>query len=183
VFMKDAPTKKGRWCRFQPCQTICPHHTGPLLDLNTVSQTPALIEKRDDDMVYITQLLNILDVAPTVEALIKEARAQAHLIMGNGGTVPGWKLVAKRGTRQWTVDETLLPKLLGIPKKELYDTTLKSPAGVEKILPKKTKLPDGITTTVSSGTTIAPEADKRPAISGDPNAISKILLEAIGEEA
>jgi hypothetical protein len=183
VFLNDAPIKKGRWCRFQPCQTVCPLHTGPLIDLEAISKTPALIEKRNDDMVYVTTLLNILDVAPVVEALIKEARAQAHLIMGNGGSIPGWKLVAKRGTRQWTVDEDKLPKILGVPKKDLYDTTLKSPAGVEKILGKKVKLPDGITTVVSSGTTIAPETDKRPAVSGDPNALSKILLEVLGDEA
>ena len=57
-----------------------------------------------------------------------------------------------------------------------------SPAGVEKVLGKKTKLPDGITTIVSSGTTIAPVSDKRPAISGDPNSVSKILLEVLGED-
>ena len=183
VVMKDPPTKKGRWCRFQACQTICPHHTGPLLDLKAISKTPALIEKADTDLVYLTTLLNILDAAPVVEALIREARSQAHIILGNGGDIPGWKLVAKRGTRQWTVDEDKLPKLLGLKKADLYDTTLKSPAGVEKVLGKKNKLPDGITTVVSSGTTIAPIDDKRPAVSGDPNAISKILLEVMGEES
>ena len=150
VTMKNPPTKKGRWCRFQPCQTICPHHTGPLLDLSALNNTPALIEKRPDDLVYISMLLQILEAAPMVEALIREARSQAHLILGNGGAIPGWKLVAKRGTRQWTIDEDKLPKLLSVPKASLYDTTLKSPAQVEKILPNKRKLPDGITTVVSS---------------------------------
>jgi len=183
VSMAEPPTKKGRWCRFQACQTICPHHTGPLLDLSALNNTPALIEKREDDLVYISTLLQILDAAPAAEALIREARSQAHIILGNGGSVPGWKLVAKRGTRQWTVDESKLPKLLGVAKDKLYDTTLKSPAQVEKVLGKKQKLPDGTTTVVSSGTTIAPEDDKRPAVSGDPNAISKILLEVLGDEA
>ena len=180
VTRKDPPTQKGRWCRFQPCQTICPHHTGPLIDLTAIGKVP--LKQADTDLMYLTTLLDILDKAPMVEALIREARAQAHIILGNGGDIPGWKLVAKRGTRQWTVDEDKLPKLLGLPRKDLYDTTLKSPAGVEKVLGKKTKLPDGITTIVSSGTTIAPVSDKRPAISGDPNSVSKILLEVLGED-
>ena len=179
--MPDAPTKKGRWCRFQPCQTICPHHTGPLLDLSALHNTPAIVEKKPDDLVYIATLLQVLDAAPAAEALIREARAQAHIILGNGGSIPGWKLVAKRGTRQWTVEPKDIARKLKIKEKDLYDTTLKSPAGVEKILPNKQKVPPELATTVSSGTTIAPETDKRPAVSGDPNAISKVLLEVLGE--
>jgi Protein of unknown function (DUF2800) len=183
IKMKDAPTKKGRWCRFQPCATICPHHTGPLLDLSALHNTPAIIEKKPDDLVYISTLLQILDAAPMAEALIREARAQAHIILGNGGAIPGWKLVAKRGTRQWAVDAKAIAKAVRLKEKDLYDTTLKSPAQVEKILPTRGKLPEGLATTVSSGTTIAPETDKRPAVSGDPNALSKILLEVLGDEA
>jgi len=182
ITMSDPPTKKGRWCRFQPCQTICPHHTGPLIDLQAISTTPALVDKSATDDVYMETLLDILAIAPAVEGLIREARSQAHLILGNGGEVPGWKLVAKRGTRQWTVDEKTLMRKLKLPKSKLYDVTLKSPAGVEKILPRKAKLPEGLTTVVSSGTTIAPVDDKRPAIAADPNAMSKILLEVIGTE-
>ena len=183
IKMQDAPTKKGRWCRFQACTTICPHHTGPLLDLSALQNTPALLEKKPDDLVYISTLLQVLDAAPMAEALIREARAQAHIILGNGGSIPGWKLVAKRGTRQWAVDAKDIAKATKLKEKDLYDTTLKSPAQVEKILPKKGKLPDGLATTVSSGTTIAPETDKRPAVSGDPNALTKILLEVLGDEA
>jgi hypothetical protein len=181
--IKRTETKKGRWCRFQACQTICPHFVGPLLDIEvlTKSQVPVLADK--SNKTYQLTLLDILNAAPTVEALIAEARAQAHLIMSDGGEVPGWKLVSKRGTRQWTVSEDQLPKLLKLPKKDLYDTKLKSPAGVEKILPKKTKLPDGITSVVSSGTTIAPANDPRPAVAADANEISKILLEVLGDEA
>jgi hypothetical protein len=176
VTLKDPPTKKGRWCRFAACQTICPHHTGPLLDLTTT----VITKQPETDPAYIEKLLTVLDVAPMVEGIIREARSQAHLILGNGGEVPGWKLVAKRGNRQWTVDETTLAKTLKIAKKKLYDTTLKSPAGVEKIIGKK-KLPEGLTTIVSSGTTIAPVSDKRPAVSGDPNEISKIMLAVLSE--
>jgi len=175
------PVKKGHWCEFQPCRSICPEHTGALFNLEELSmKVPAMIGK--DVTAHTISLLDILDAAPAVEALIKEARAQAHILLGNGEKLEGWKLVAKRGTRQWAVPEEKLPKLLKLPKKDLYETTLKSPAQVEKLLPKKTKLPDGVATTVSSGTTIAREDDKRPAITGDPNEMSKILLEVLGDD-
>jgi hypothetical protein len=170
-------TKRGHWCKFQACQTICPHHTGPMFDLEAMQTLPVATDKG-----YALTLLNILDAAPAVENLIREARAQAHLLLSNGEDVPGWKLVQKRGTRQWTVDEaTLMKKLklrtLKLKRSDLYDTTLKSPAGVEKLLPKKFKLPSGLAVMVSSGTSIAPVTDKRPAVAADPDAISKILLE------
>ena len=119
---------------------------------------------------YLDTLLRILQDAPAVENLIREARTQAHLMLSNGEKVPGWKLVAKRGTRQWTVDEKALAKKLKLSTAELYDHKLKSPAGVEKL---GVKIPNGLAVMVSSGTTIAPVADNRPAITGDPNEICK----------
>jgi hypothetical protein len=169
---KNAPTEKGRWCRFQNCQTICPHHTGALIDLKLLA--PKVLETPN----HLNVLLDILDAAPIVENLIREARTQAHLMMSNGEDVPGWKLVAKRANRQWTVDAKALAKKLKLPAAKLYDTKLKSPAGVEKM---GVKIPEGLTAAVSSGTTIAPVSDKRPSISGDPNEISKILLEVLSE--
>ena len=170
----NAPIKKGRWCRFEPCQTICPLHTGPLFDLEAVTLNR-------DSPTYQATLLDILDAATAVETTIREARTQAHLILANGGEVPGWKLVAKRGARQWAVDEKTLARRLKLPKSKLYDTTLKSPAGVEKVLPKGCKLPNGLAVMVSQGTTIAPLTDKRPAVTADLGMIPKLLLEATAE--
>jgi len=157
----NAPTQKGRWCRFQPCQTVCPHHTGPLFSLETLSEkVPSVVATP----VQTVSLVDILDAAPAVESLIREARAQAHILLGNGHDVPGWKLVQKRGTRQWAVDEKTLVRKLKLKKADLYETTLKSPAAIEKIIGKKDKRMDGLATMVSSGTTIAPSSDKRPSV-------------------
>ncbi|NDE18253.1 DUF2800 domain-containing protein [bacterium] len=54
---------------------------------------------------------------------------------------------------------------LGAQPDDLMETTLLSPAKVEKILKKsKLSLPDDIVVAVSSGTTIAPESDSRSAV-------------------
>ena len=53
---------------------------------------------------------------------------------------------------------------LGVAKEELMETSILSPAKAEKVLKKhKLALPDGVVTSISSGNTIAPESDPRPA--------------------
>jgi len=177
-----APIKMGRWCRFAACRTICPLHTGPLLDLEAISQGAASDRA---DPAYKTMLLDILKAAPVVEKLIKEARGQAHVMLANGEELEGWKLVQKRPTRQWTVDEAELARVLRkahkVKKAQLYDSVLKSPAQVEKILPPKGKLPEGLALPVSSGTSLAPASDKRPAIAIEAGALSKVLLDALAQ--
>jgi hypothetical protein len=172
----NAPTQKGRWCRFQACQTVCPHHTGPLFNLEMLAEkVPSVVAAP----VQTVSLVDILNAAPAVESLIREARAQAHVLLADGRDVPGWKLVQKRGTRQWVVDEKTLARKLKLRKADLYETTLKSPAAVEKIIGKKDKRMKDLATMVSSGTTIAPTSDKRSAVAADPAEISKILLEIL----
>jgi hypothetical protein len=47
----------------------------------------------------------------------------------------------------------------------VIETKLVSPAAAEKLLKaQKLKLPDGLTVAISSGNTIAPESDPRPAV-------------------
>jgi len=46
--------------------------------------------------------------ADLLEDWIKDLRALAHQMLDSGASVPGYKLVAKRGTRQW-IDEQEKP--------------------------------------------------------------------------
>ena len=80
--------------------------------------------------------------------------------------VDGYKLVAKRGTRKW-LNEDAAVETLGrvISREELYETTVLSPAAVEKKLKKiKQKLPDELVVSISSGNTLAPLDDPRPEV-------------------
>jgi len=92
--------------------------------------------------------------------------------------VPGYKLVAKRGTRQW-VNEYKAATELSIRGVDPYkEPEVISPAAAEKLLKKsKMTLPPELVVTVSSGTTLADEADPRPAVlqlSGLTAALSKL---------
>ena len=55
---------------------------------------------------------------------------------------------------------------MGVPRAELFKPEeLLSPAQAEKVLKKrKMALPDNLVVSVSSGTTMAPESDPRPAV-------------------
>jgi hypothetical protein len=75
--------------------------------------------------------------------------------------------VAKRATRKWTDEEEATMRLLsyGLLEEEITKVELISPAQAEKVLKRsKLALPDDLVTAVSSGSTLAPEDDPRPAV-------------------
>jgi hypothetical protein len=121
--------------------------------------------KTQVEAIDVQTLGSYLANADILEDWIKDLRALAHQILDSGAPVPGYKLVAKRGTRQW-VDEAKAHvelRKLGIePHKE---PELVSPAQAEKELKKrKLTLPDDLVVSVSSGTTLASADDPRPAV-------------------
>jgi hypothetical protein len=82
----------------------------------------------------------------------------------------GAKLVGKRPMRKWKDEnaavETL--QLLGVPDDDIWETSMRSPAQIEKALPKKDrKILETLAIKSSSGTVLAPMDDPRPAV--DPN--------------
>jgi len=153
----DAWTKAGDWCRFCPAKAICPQMTG--------AADRAL--KVQIDALDARQLGAHLRMADMLEDWIKAVREMSLQTLEAGGTVPGYKLVAKRATRQWTDEAAAVAALTaaGVDESDLMVTELKSPAQVEKVLKKtKTAMPDGLITAISSGHTLAPEDDPRPAV-------------------
>jgi len=71
-------------------------------------------------------------------------------------------MVPKRATRSWVKEEDAKVALLQhLKESEVMVTKLISPAAAEKLIKK---LPDGLTVAISSGNTIAPESDPRPAV-------------------
>jgi hypothetical protein len=103
--------------------------------------------------------------ADILEDWIKDLRALAHQILDSGASVPGYKLVAKRGTRQWLDNNTAANALLDMGVEPYKEPELVSPAQAEKELKKrKLALPDDLVVSVSSGTTLASADDPRPAV-------------------
>jgi hypothetical protein len=152
--LDSPPLAVGSHCRFCPAKAICPQQTGAVERL--VRQK--LQELSDAD------LARSLELADMLEAFIAAARGLVQQKLEAGLPVPGWKLVPKRATRKWTNEADAWAALMaaGAPESELME--LKSVAQMEKLLKKhKIALPTDVITAVSSGDTIAPESDPRPA--------------------
>jgi hypothetical protein len=152
----DAALHAGEHCRWCAAKPICPQMTGAA-DRALAKQVKELNTK---------ELGLALVKADMLEEWIKDLRALAIQVLEKNGEVPGYKLVQKRGTRQWTDEQKATEALLAsLPESEVIERSLVSPAQAEKKLKKlKLALPDGLTTSVSSGTTLASVDDPRPAV-------------------
>lgn len=172
----DAPLVPGEHCRFCPAIARCPKlyedslaaaqmvfgdaQVATIADVSAPTPVAQLSEE---------QLRRALIASTLLEPWLKELHAYATEYLQSGKAIPGWKLVQKQARRKWALDEFIVaPELqkLGLALDDLYEPpTLRSPAQVEKLLPSKRRgelVPFVIKE--SSGVTLAPEADSRPAI-------------------
>jgi hypothetical protein len=152
-----APLKIGDHCRWCAAKPTCPMMTGAV-DRAVHAQL---------DILNTAEISTYLRQADMLEQWITDLRALAHRILETGKPLPGYKLVAKRATRQWVDDDAALVAMLndGIPEDELLTSKIISPAQAEKVLKKHGKqLPADQVVAVSTGSTLAPESDPRPAV-------------------
>ena len=78
-----------------------------------------------------------------------------------------YKLVQKQARRKWANEQSAKDALLSLGLKEsvVVETSIMSPAQAEKALKKRfSELPEGLIKSESSGTTLAPVEDDRPAV-------------------
>ena len=117
------------------------------------------------DQVDLPTLGRYLQNAELLEGWIAELRDLAFRMLESGKQVPGYKLVNKRATRQWADADKAEDFMRANDVYPLKEPELISPAQAEKELKKrKMALPDELVVAVSSGTTMAPESDPRPAV-------------------
>lgn len=157
---ENAPLVPGEHCRFCPAAGICP-------ELHAKAQNSAVEIFSDTAPYDPKRLAETLGWLPTLEAWIKSVREFAYAEAEAGRTPPGWKLVAKRAVRRWRSEGAAALELDGLVKAdELYEPrALKSPAQIERLLPKdQRKILEELTTKESSGHTLAPDSDSRPAV-------------------
>ena len=154
----DAPLSVGDHCRWCTAKPICPQMTGAV---DRVARTAL-------EGVDSASLATALALADQLETFINDARALAFARLEKGLAVPGYKLVSKRATRQWTSEAKAKAALLaldGVAESDVTETSLLSPAQAEKVLKKrKLALPADVVVAVSSGNTLAAESDPRPPV-------------------
>lgn len=159
----NAELVAGKHCRFCPAQPMCPalHKEAQLVAADEFAGRPLV----DPRLLSPEQLGAILDRADIIEDWLRSVRGHVQHELEAGRAVPGYKLVPKRASRVWVDERAVVKwassKLLG--DEELFDRKLKSPAALEKVVGKK-DLPKELYASVSSGFTLAPSNDPRPAI-------------------
>ena len=150
----DAKIQHGEHCRWCAAKPVCPKMTGAV-DRALVTQLKE---------IDVDTLGKYLKNADLLEDWIKDLRGLAMQLFEKNLPVPGYKLVQKQARRQWADEAQAEAALMGLGIEPMKQELI-SPAQAEKELKKsKVALPDGLVKSVSSGTTMAPESDPRPAI-------------------
>lgn len=156
-----APRIPGDHCRF------CPAAAVKCEALKAQAQSIAKVEFKDPQSYDPVKLSEALDMIPTVEAWIKRTREFAYQEALHNRAAPGWKLVDKRASRKWkAADKEIFDFMvdMGASEDDIFERKIKSPAQMEKALPKKDRGElDQFIVKQSTGTTLVHESDKRPA--------------------
>lgn len=170
----NAPLIAGEHCRFCPAAGICPELQKKALEV-------AKTEFRSDLSYDPVVLAKVLKWLPVLESWVKNVREFAYGEAEHGRCPPGWKLVQKRPTRRWKgdVSAATLQTKFKLAYGSVTDSSIKSPAQIEKLLTKEQKAELAeLTESSSSGFTLAPAEDKRPPARMD----AKAEFTVIGEE-
>jgi hypothetical protein len=156
VAMKpNAPLAAGDHCKWCSAKPVCPLMTGAVDRLM----------KTKLDAIPADQIAHYLDQVPLVEEFIKGLQALAQQMLEEGAPVGDWKLVGKRATRQWADEAEAEAFLTRMGVEAWSEPKTITPAVAEKALKKlKIELPADLTVSVSSGSTLAPGNDPRPAV-------------------
>ena len=152
----DAMMASGDHCRWCAAKPPCPVMTG------AVDRATQLALKD----LNPSQIATYLSQADMLEEWVKDLRELAHQMLEADVNVPGYKLVAKRATRQWVDEDQAKAKLLEMRLgKEATVEKVISPAQAEKVLKKyNLDLPQELVVAVSSGSTLVADSDPRPAV-------------------
>ena len=154
----------GEHCRFCPHAGRCRTLTKACTEYVTTHGMKAAVP-----VLAPWEVAEVLAMEPVVSLWLKRVKDQALATMLNGEDVPGYKVVAGRGSRAWR-DEVKAAdalKAAGYTLEEITKTELLSVAAMEKALGRKKAaelLPD-LYETKTGAPTVALASDKRPAYS------------------
>lgn len=155
--LPDAKLQHGDHCRWCTGKPICPKMTGAV-------DRALQVQLKEIDVDTLSRYLKNADL---LEDWIKDLRGLAMQLLDKSLPVPGYKLVQKQARRKWADEGKAKLALLsmGLKESDVLETSVMSPAQAEKALKKRfSELPEGLVKSESSGTTMAPESDPRPAV-------------------
>jgi hypothetical protein len=105
--LPDAKLNPGAHCRFCPAKPTCPEMTGAVDRALKVK-----LDAIDDNMLGAYASNAVL-----LQGWIDDLNALVQSKIEKGYKIPGWKLVAKRGTRKWAKEDVVHWRALGLMEK------------------------------------------------------------------
>ena len=169
-------------CRFCKAKAVCPAlaiHIETIVGAEfekladiAASDEPAERTAGDVMMLDNAALGTIYPALPLIESWGKAVLARIEHELLNGQAVPGVKLVqGRRGHRQWSSAEEAekLLKAMRLKSDQMYNFKVISPTQCEKLLskesPRRWKKAEALIVQREGSPSVAPESDKRPALS------------------
>jgi hypothetical protein len=161
-------------CRFCEAKATCPALRGEVMALAGPATAHDFAEFVPDAPCaetgdnYLSMAMGKVDL---VEAWCKAVRAETERRLLAGQTVDGWKLVeGRKGNRAWADEaavEEMMKRSFRLRDADMYVQKLISPTAAEKLLkdtPKRWKRVEDLMTRAEGKPSVAPAADKRPAL-------------------
>ena len=157
----------GEWCRFCTLRNTCRARASTALAVEDFGMRvpPSLTDE---------EVGHALKQGALLAAWLKDLEDYALNACLAGKNIPGYKAVEGRANRAWTDQGQAFEaaKLHGIPEEMLYERKPVTLAALEKIMGKKSfaDTMQPYVTTPPGKPTLAPDTDKRPAVTGRPTA-------------
>lgn len=157
----NAPLVPGDHCRWCAAAGFCPAIAKKAIAAASQEFGPGLEYEPGE-------LSEAMERIPMIMQWAKSVQGFAYSEAQAGRIPPGYKIVEKRGSRKWRDDQKAINELLALGVKEemIYEPReLRSVPSIEKVYGKKNmKELEELIVMESSGTTLAPLKDRRPAV-------------------
>ncbi len=156
----------GEWCRFCKAKAVCRARSDNNLALEGFQKAlPATLSPEEIGAILIR--------AKDLASWLSDIEEYALSALLEGQEIPGWKAVEGRAVRAWTDQDAAFEaaKAAGIEEAMLYKRVPVTLAALEKDMGKKAfQVLTPFVTIPPGKPTLAPESDKREAISNRPSA-------------
>ena len=159
----DAPVHAGDWCQFCPARYDCKERARDAMEIQKYLTQMVLSPEE------IGEILGKVDRLTKFEDDIKSSALAKAL---EGEDIPGWKVVEGRSNRKYSgTEEEIVQQCeaAGYDQALLYERKLLTITNMEKLMGKKqfAEVLGGYVEKPQGKPTLAPESDKRPALTNN----------------
>jgi hypothetical protein len=190
--MSSAVFTTGSHCKWCDAAAVCPQKQRQILDqakldFADIGEIKSASDLPDVKAFDVSHLGDMLKSAQLLNDWLNQIQQFVEALVLSGTPVPGWKAVEKIGRAKWvSADEDVaayVEMLFGIEADAIRPRKLTTITEAEKLLKAAGATKEAIDTfklqfTIkeSSGLTIAPESDKRPAVNAAERAFGDIAV-------